>query len=125
MNSENPSVEELLRSLRETVEARNKANYAPYSAQNDVLDLVNPLSNGVNQDMSVMQFVQEAVEKAVFKIMQQNEKMVFDSVDRALSSSSAKNMLADLCNDYFEAHTNFEPIIRDIIEKRIAQIIRA
>lgn len=125
MNSENPSVEELLRSLRETVESRNKASYAPQSQQSDVLDLVNPLNKNAHKDTAVMQFVQEAVEKAVFKIMQQNEKMVFDSVDRVLSSSSAKNMLADLCNDYFEAHTNFEPIIRDIIEKRIAQIIRA
>lgn len=127
MIEDNRTVEELLKSLRQTVEKRAAMNNANAAGDEKILDLRNPVSrssfSGGSED-AVIKFVQDAVENSVSRIIGQNPRVVEDSLLKFLSTSeSMRNLFGDICLEYLESK-HFEELLRDIIEKKIASLLK-
>ncbi len=120
--SDNPSVEELLKSLRETVEKRAQQSK---DGAGDILELINPI-NSFTVDAQVVGFLNQVIEKVVFRLMLENQHLIKDAVEKLLfNSQDIKSIFSDACADYFESRADFEPMVKDIIEKKISRLLRS
>jgi|GEM_PF-3098124 len=126
--SEHPSVEELLKSLRETVEKRAQQSqntiegrYGP-----EVLDLGDPI-NSSKVDAQVVGFLNQVIERVVFRVLLENQHLIKDSVEKLMftSNNDIKEIFSNACFEYFESRADFEPMVRDIIEKKISRLLRS
>lgn len=136
--SDNPSVEELLKSLRQTVEKRAKDHENAHQEYNkEVIELKNPIKSGSEHaskygaksdsvDPNVVNFLNHMIEQAVFRILMENQHLLKDAIEKLMfNSQDIKALFSQACTDYFNQHEGFEGIVRDAIEKKIARILRS
>jgi len=125
MNEDNKTVEELLKSLRETVEKRAAVNNA-VASEDKILDLRNPVSRfsfAEKSDENIVKFVQDSVDASIRRILSQNGRIIEDSLMQYITSEQMKSFFANVCSEYLESR-NFEEVLRDIIEKKISSLLK-
>lgn len=142
--SDNPSVEELLKSLRQTVEKR--AQEAVNNIQDEVIELGRPIKmgninsgnnygNGNNYDTAqknqgvdsnITIFLNQLIEQAVLRVLFENQNLLKESLEKMMfNSGELKPLFIRACEDYFESRDDLDAIVKDVIEKKISKILRA
>jgi hypothetical protein len=122
------SVEDLLRSLRATVEKR-QAN----SERNDIFELKNPIKSSFdnrstnNNDSlytdSAGAFVGLAIQKAVERYLT-NSNEIRNIIENYLVSDRFEEILIRECAKNFEQNNNFENTVRETIEQKISKLLK-
>ena len=120
---DNPSVEELLKSLRQTMEKRANA----HKNQEDILVLKNPIesvSKNSKEDDKVIDFLNQVIEKVVLRVLMENKSLLQNAIENVLTNVEAKNLFTAACRSYVESRRDFEHILKEVIEKKIASLLK-
>lgn len=121
VNKDNPSVEELLKSLKDTIQSREKPN------DNNVVELGQPINRGDGySDSSIVKFVENVVEQAIYRKILEDSDLLKNAVDNVFSSSSEiRGLIKDSCIEYFDSSDKFEELLKRAIEQKLAQLMSA
>ncbi len=121
MKDENPSVEDLLKSLRKTLSKKEEN-------EEDILHLTKPMrSQDANNPL--VDFIEEIIQREIKLAIKESKdtllrKAIEDTVAR--SKHEMHEILHKVINNYVEANaTSFYSVIRESIEKKIEQMIKS
>lgn len=125
MKEDHPSVEELLKSLRKTLiqKSDEKEN------REEVLDLGVPIKKSRN-DSAIIDFVEEILVREVRSLIEAYKDEILKSVieKQIVSFSLSDDLMAEVKRaalEYVDSRSGeFHGILKDVIEQRIAQLIK-
>lgn len=124
MEDNNPSVEELLKSLRKTMEKRANA-YNVQENNSNIFQLKKPIKEGdAKEDEQVIGFLNQIIEKVVLRALIENKHLLQNALENIFASEKGSNLFSSACYDYVKSRQDFEIILKEVIEKKISSLLR-
>lgn len=125
MKEENPSIEDLLKSLRKTLSEKNKPSE---EGKEDILELT-PNFQTSKTNSSIIDFVKEVFEKESEKVINDNREDLFSAAIEhgvsILDESLIEKMAKESVNLYIQNNEEkIAEIIKSAIESKIASMIK-
>jgi hypothetical protein len=125
MKEENPSIEDLLKSLRKTLSEKNKA---AEETKEDILELT-PNFKATRASSSIIDFVKEVFEKESEKVINDNREDLFSAAIEHGVSILDKDLIEKMAKESINLYVknNEEKIsqmIKSAIESKIASMIK-
>jgi hypothetical protein len=118
MEDNNPSVEELLKSLRKTVEKRANAQ----QNASGILQLTNPVEP--KDDDQIINFLNKIIESVVLRVLMENKLFMEKAIANFFLNEDGKKVFSNACYDYLQSRKDFDSILKEMIEKKLSNFLK-